>query len=180
MSSVKISYNHSSGYYTIYTDEGSISFGGFSELQELLSRERFAFLKSYSLNRTFLKKVACKHHRVKDKGGSIGKDGRSSKRRFDVPLKANVSTLKRNQRVSRDDTIEAEKARRLELYKEEIELCKYNMQVCVNKAKQHHDLQYFLPYKDFYLEYLYYTCGKRYLSKANESALLKRFLNLVG
>lgn len=172
---VKISYNRSNGYYTIYTDEGSISFGGFSELQELLKKERFAFLRLYSLNRTFLKSVACKHHRA---NGSV--DGRGAKRRFDVPLKADVSALKRNQRVANGNGPEAERARRLELYKEEIELCKYNMQVCVNKAKQHHDLQYFLAYKDFYLEYLYYTCGRRYLSKANESALLKRFLNLVG
>ena len=180
MSSVKISYNHSSGYYTIYTDDGSISFGGFSELQELLKRERFAFLRRYALNRTFLKSVACKHHRVKDKGGSVGKDGRSSRRRFDVPLKSDVSNLKRNQRVSRCDGPEAEKARRLELYKDEIELCKYNMDVCVAKAKAKKDLQYFLAYKDFYLEYLYYTTGKRYLSKSAEEGLLKRFLNLVG
>lgn len=168
MSSVKISYNRSNGYYTIYTDEGSISFGGFSELQELLRKERFSFLGAYALNKTFLKRVACKHHKGE------GKDGRSAVRRFDVPLKADVRSKVYSYKKPDD------KSKRLELYKEEIELCKYNMQVCVNKARQHHDLQYFLAYKDFYLEYLYYTCGKRYLSKANESALLKRFLNLVG
>jgi hypothetical protein len=87
----------------------------------------------------------------------------------------NVKHASRMQRILHDKQA---LSKFMELYKDEIELCKYNMDVCVAKARAKKDLQYFLAYKDFYLEYLYYTTGKRYLSNLDGAS--RRLLLFVA
>lgn len=167
MSNVKISYNHSTNLFTLYTEFGNVQFGGYSELQSLLTRDNFKWLNSYALNKTFLRAVARKHH-----------GGRGAQRVFIVPLKSEVASKHFSyMKNKKEKNGEVDRA---VLYAEDIACCKHNMDVAVCKAREKKDLSYFSLYFNAYKDFFYFSTGRTYVSKKMEADAYKRFLNLVS